>query len=86
MVQRLTNMKCDILSEVFETTRTVVFFLISLIYMIFSMFFVIGNLVIKLILWLASEEAEIDHIFYGEETYGQASSNMRKHFIDFFFV
>ena len=44
--------------------------------MIFSMFMVLGNLVVKFVLWLAIEEVEIIEAFFGDESMGDASWHM----------
>ena len=53
--------------------------------MIFSMFLVLGNLVIKFLLWLATEEVEVIGAFYGDESFGEAGSHMQQYLINFFF-
>jgi hypothetical protein len=58
-----------------ESTSTAVFFFLSLLTMIVSMFFTIGILVVKLTLFLTYEEAEIVGVFYGDESMYEAVWN-----------
>lgn len=53
--------------------------------MILSMFFTIGIIIMKLVMFLTAEEAEIVGVFYGDESLTEAAWNTRHLIVNLFF-